>query len=130
MIPQNGSEVNLPNGVCLTYRDRVLTVFQRDVPLRTFRNISRLFFWTSFNGTRVFEGSARVPADEIFGGGRCGLCVLKQNINTLVSKFCIYGFEGRLLIVGDCAYYVTYLSPPRVSSGHFEIQAFPFNWCH
>ena len=115
MIPQNGSEVSVPSGVCLTYRDRVLTVFQRDVPLRTFRDIIRLFFWTPFNGARVFERSARVPADEIFGRSRCGFAYQKYK-SEFSEQVGIHCFKGRLRIVGDCAYYVTYLSPPRVSS--------------
>ena len=37
--------------------------------LREIREVQRLIFWTGFNGTRVFTGSALVPEDEIFGGG-------------------------------------------------------------
>ena len=37
--------------------------------LRMFYGIRRLFFWTGFNGTRVFAVSANVPKNEIFGGG-------------------------------------------------------------
>lgn len=37
--------------------------------MRSFFNVRRLFFWTGFNGTRVFFTQARVPDGEIFGGG-------------------------------------------------------------
>lgn len=68
-LPQNESELHIPSGLYLTYSDKVLKVFQNEHVLRTFLNIRRLFFWSNINGTRVFENSARVPLDEIYGGG-------------------------------------------------------------
>ena len=73
-IPQTGDSLLLPPSATLEYWDDILEVVQGRRVVRRIENIQRLFFWTGFNGTRVFIGSARVPDDEIFGGGVC-VCV-------------------------------------------------------
>ena len=66
----------LPLSATLEYWDDVLEVVQGRRVVRRIENIQRLFFWTGFNGTRVFTGSARVPEDEIFGGGVCSTVIV------------------------------------------------------
>lgn len=61
----------MPDEVFLTYQNNTLSiVIDEFTVLCTFENISRLFFWTGFNGTRVFVNTAPVPLEEIFGGGK------------------------------------------------------------
>lgn len=63
--------VEVPAEAFLTYRENRLSIVQINfVELLTFENIARFFFWTGFNGTRVFIGAAPVPLEEIFGGGK------------------------------------------------------------
>ena len=69
-IPQKGDRFQVPRAAFLTYWEDVLRLVQGDQVLRYIPGIQRLLFWTGFNGTRVFEGTALVPEDEIFGGGR------------------------------------------------------------
>lgn len=68
-IPQTGSSLQVPQQATLAFRDEELTVVQQGKVLRRILRIGRLIFWTGFNGTRVFTGTAPVPIDEIFGGG-------------------------------------------------------------
>ena len=67
--------MDVPDELFLVYQQEILKIVklvdEKVVVLRTFKNISRLFFWTGFNGTRVFITSAPVPVEEIFGGGKC-----------------------------------------------------------
>jgi hypothetical protein len=71
-MPQTESRVQIPRPAFLRFERRVLTVIQEETVLRTFQNVRRLFFWTAFNGTRIFDFTAPVPRDEIYGGGRYG----------------------------------------------------------
>ena len=72
----NGSRVDVPDELFITFKRNTLRIVLRidpnqNVVLRRFENIARLFFWTGFNGTRVFVTTALVPLEEIFGGGIC-----------------------------------------------------------
>lgn len=69
-IPQTGNRLQVPRQASLVFKNKVLKVVQSDQILRKFLDIRRLFFYTGFNGTRVFTTSAPVPLDEIFGGGK------------------------------------------------------------
>jgi hypothetical protein len=68
-IPQKGNSLQVPLQAVLTYSNKVLKIKQGDRVLRKISGVERLVFWTGFNGTRAFVGSAPVPAEEIFGGG-------------------------------------------------------------
>ena len=68
-LPQKGNRVSIPLSAVLLYSDKVLQVVQGGIVLRRICQVTRLIFWTGFNGTRIFTGSAPVPQGEIFGGG-------------------------------------------------------------
>ena len=73
-ITRRGNRVDVPLEAFIIYRDNTVSVVQRNmVEVVRFENISRLFFWTGFNGTRVFENSAPIPFGEIFGEGMLNL---------------------------------------------------------
>lgn len=42
-------------------------IVEEDEILQNFSEIQTLFFWTGFNGTRVFHGNA--PSGTVYGGG-------------------------------------------------------------
>lgn len=64
--------VDVPDEAFIIYRANTLRIVLSDGEvLFVFKNISRLFFWTGFNGTRIFVTTAFVPFEEIFGGGAC-----------------------------------------------------------
>ena len=69
-IPQKGNRIRIPRLAFLRYWDKVLEVVQGSKVLRRIPNVVRLFFWTGFNGTRVFTTKAPVEPGEIFGGGK------------------------------------------------------------
>lgn len=69
-IPQKGNSFAVPRPAFLVYWEDTLRVVLGDRIVRQITGIQRLIFWTGFNGTRTFVGNARVPQDEIFGGGK------------------------------------------------------------
>ena len=69
-VRQVGNKLEVPRSANLVYRNQQLFVIQDNKVLRLFCGIKQLFFFTGFNGTRSFKGSARVPKDTIFGGGK------------------------------------------------------------
>ena len=66
-VPQTGNTVRVPRVASIEYQDQVLKILVDGRVLRMFSDIVTLYFWTGFNRTRPFRGSA--PFGTVFGGG-------------------------------------------------------------
>ena len=87
-IPPTLNSLTVPRDVTILYVNNVVKLVS-GIVLREFRDVRFFFFWTGFNGTRMFRMTAP-PDVNIYGGGIATLAITSYP----GSIYSLHGYKG------------------------------------